>query len=251
MRINVVPGLGGNARLTWTIGVMAAVVLAGGVSYAWLTRPTGTLSAAHVAGGPSRPSGRSTGAGTATGLTISVRIDASGAAAVTERLAWPPAPHGRSVMVGLPDQVSGAGLPDGQTARPRVSELRVSYGGSAITPDARGGQQWTLELPASASGSALDVTYRLDGVALTSKPAPRGRAIVLIVSMLRALAANAPITVSVAGPTATTILGLNCPSAPAAAMVCGQPSGGQWAATFPAGHGLDARVLTAQVNLPT
>jgi hypothetical protein len=236
---------------------MAAAALVVVVAYAWLSRSPSSPARAANASNPAPSATHSllptpaTSASSAGRLAISATIDASGSLLVDERLEWAPTRANGPVRFGVPASITGAGLPDRTTVSPVVSDLQVSYDGSAISPDSLGGQRWSLTPPATKGRPTLDVRYRIDGVAVRSTPAPAGRATVVIAPMLRELAGRAPITFSVTGPSPSAILGLDCPLATAAKRVCGEHIGTRWSVTFTAQDSAGARFVTAQVNLPT
>lgn len=226
---------------------MAAVALVGVVGYAWTTRSSPVPVATGTSQSPTSPHR----APADPGLAISVKIDPAGGLLVDERLDWAPSPGGAPIAFGVPARVSGSGLPEGASVTPRLSMLRLEYDGAVLTPGLPGPQRWSITPRARAGLHRLEATYRVDGTASRSTPAPQGRATVLIVSMLPGVAGDVPITMAVTAPSTGTILALDCPLEIAMDRVCGEHAGAQWTATFAAGQGAEARVVTAQVDLPT
>ena len=229
-------------RYAWVTAIVTAAALVVVVAAAWSAR------SAHSSAQAIRPlpqSRTSPGAHEAS-LVVTVRIGADGSLAVTEQLSDPPA--GKSVVFWAPPSVEGAGIPTGQQAHPRVSELTGSVDGRIMSPVPSGVQRWTIARIANGA-QVVAVAYRVNGVVVRSTPAPAGRAIEVITPLLLGAATPARVQVTVTAAAPVTILGLNCPRARPANVVCGQQVGEQWEATFGPGVSTNAQLLTAQVNL--
>lgn len=132
------------------------------------------------------------------------------------RLALPP-------IGGL--QGSTAGI------HPAVKDLRIALDGRPVAPDSGDGS-WVVA-PDSGRATRVLVSYRLDGVTVHSVPSSTGRALVVVTPLLGELARaqGIPLRVRMPGP---QVLGVACPTAPAAAQLCGELDDDQWTATVPA-----------------
>jgi hypothetical protein len=145
--------------------------------------------------------------------------------------------------------VDGPGVPSGQAAHPSVSDLVASYDGATVTALSSGSQRWSIT-PTTQDGPAqVDLRYVLTGAAVRSNPAPAGRGIVVITPMLLDEVTAGQVLVSVTPTTPAVVLGLDCPRAAAAHIVCGEQVGASWQASFGRGATADAQLLTAQVDL--
>ena len=236
-------GVAGLRRYTWPTAVIAAAVLVIVVAAAWSTHSS-TPSAQTIRS--PQPSRTPPGADHAS-LIVTIRIGTDGTLAVTEQLTHPPATT--PVAISAPLTVQGPGIPTGQQAHPQLTELTGSAAGKTITPIPSGVQRWTIARPAQGA-QLVTVSYRVHGTVLRSEPAPAGRAIEVITPVLLAAATPGRVQVTVSATAPVVILGLNCPRAQPANVVCGQNLGKQWQATFGPGGSTDAQLLTAQVNLP-
>ena len=249
-------GLPNRARYTWTSGLVAALLLAVVVVAAWSRHRTGHPApvSAQVSARPS--TGESAAAAESSrvaarpnqSLLVTVQVRADGTLLVAEQLTDTAAPTG-PVVFASPVLVDGPGVPSGQAAHPSVSDLVASYDGQTVAALASGSQRWSI-MPTTQNGPLqVDLRYAVSGAAVRSNPAPAGRAIVVITPMLLGEVTVGRVQVSVTSTSPAMVLGLDCPRAAAALIVCGEQVGPTWQATFGPGVTGDAQLLTAQVDL--
>jgi hypothetical protein len=210
------------------------------------TTATPTPSTASLPGIGAAPAGP--------GLVVTVRVQPAGELVVAERLAWTPRKAPATVTLSMPRRVSGAGVPAGTYASPRLTSLQVAYDGGVVAPHpALTAQQqvWTFAAPTSAAGRhVVALRYRLAGVAVPSTPGPPGRVTVVVVPVLLNAARALPVWLSVVAPPGGTVRGVNCPLAAPERVVCADQRAGGWLVTASGARSADLRRITVQADLP-
>lgn len=265
------PWLGSGSARSWTIGAVVAAALLATIGYAWAVRepwarphgastPTATLSpqatSSSTTATPTPSTAPLPGIGAAPagpGLVVTVRVQPTGDLVVAERLAWKPkAPA--TLTLSMPRRVSGAGVPAGTYASPRLTSLQIAYDGGVVAPHpALTAQQqaWTFAAPTSTAGRhVVELRYRLADVAVPSTPGPPGRVTVVVVPLLLNAAGALPVWITVVAPPGGTVRGVNCPLAAPERVVCADERAGGWLVTASGARTADLRRITVQADLP-
>jgi hypothetical protein len=228
-------------------------------------------SSAAASGSPVASSGAGANGATASGATsapASSGTASSGTAPSTHPMAWP----GGAVLVptGLVTNAPGAGKPgtdvqiavdpDGThvdvferlqlgaaTGRPlvltqpslptlgvrvQISDLQIELDKAAVAPAADGDTAWSAAPAQGSSYTTATLRYRVANGVIAVTPAAPGRAFALVTPLSAAIsqAAGNPVVVRAID---SHVLGVTCPTAPAASTVCGTRTATGWNATIP------------------
>lgn len=249
-------GIGVRSGVAWAIGIAVAAVLCALAVVAWAVVPAGERAVLAASGGhgsaSTEPTPSPSAAGVVTtgprlpdltaGLLVQAALAANGELLVNERLALPTGVLAPQLIVRMESVVSGPGIPAGTHGEPAVSGLQFALDSQvvAVPPAAmiNGLRTWTIPTK-SARGTThvLQARYQVTGASVRSTPAPAGRVTVVLAPLLDSLVGAAPAYLSVAGPSGSgEVLGVNCPLAPSAQIVCGDKRSDGWVVQFGPGR---------------
>ncbi len=184
------------------------------------------------------PSGAENGPGmTEPGVRVAMRPDASGDLEVVE---WVRLPNPlREVALTVPQNFGIAAV-----ARPTVVDLQAVADGNVVAVPDNGTvrQRVNLVLPQPAAG--LQLRYRLVDAVQRSRPAPPGRALIIVAPLMAEALATQPFILQVSGAHVTN---LTCPLLPQPQQLCGRQDAQGWSAPGLTG---DRAVVIVQADLP-
>ncbi len=192
--------------------------------------------AADTAGGPTTDAGAGSDVG-GTGLRSVVRVGDAGALHSVMRLTFR-SPRSR-ITLSIPRRsgTTGQFAPKIRSLRVQADSFQRRIPGTLSVGDSR-----VVRLPRRSG--AVQVEYSATGATAWSRPAPPGRALVLVTPLAVPQAGGLSWRLQIAAP---RVLNLGCVTAAGALDSCGTRSGRRWTAT----GGRGVRDVVAQVDLPT
>lgn len=171
------------------------------------------------------------------GVFVVARPDAAGVLEVVERVRLPS--RLSEVALTLPQSFGIASL-----AHPTAVDLQAAADGNVVAVPDSGTVRQRVNLVLPQPADTLELRYRLVDAVQRSRPAPPGRALIIVAPLKVEVLTTQPVMVSVTGAHVTN---LTCPLLPQRQQVCGRQDERGWFAPALAG---DAAVVIVQVDLP-
>jgi len=230
----------------WRSSEQPATVLDGPVTALVAPKPGATTdqptSSSPSASSQPPSTAPATGAGRGPGVTepggrVAARPDASGDLEVVAwvRLSRPL----REVALALPQDFGITPV-----ARPTVVDLQAVADGQVVAVPDNGTVRQRVNLVLPQLADTLQLRYRLVDAVQRSRPAPPGRALIMLAPLKVEALAALPVTMQVSGARVTN---LTCPLLPQPQQLCGRQDAQAW---FTPALAADQAVVIVQADLP-
>jgi hypothetical protein len=129
---------------------------------------------------------------------------------------------------------------------PQVQDLSVTLDGRPTRAVPAGDDSWVASPPNAGRFSRAVLNYTVTGAFAASQPASKGRGLIFLSPLSGGRSQSLPVRLVTTSP---AVISINCPTAPATAVVCEQPAEGRKHTAVLPGGTPDALMMLA-VDLP-